>query len=299
MPAGFSQAQDGILSGLTSKTLGGPLNWTDEVVHGDWRIQKHATLGYYRLLDPKERRVTMGTMQDCFTELQQRRWSGEIAPMPESVVIVLHGLAGSRNIMEGLGNFLTEQGGMYVISVGYASTRGTIQEQAVALESVVRNLEGVREVSFVAHSMGNIVIRHLLYRFQVQGNPPPMEFKRMVMISPPNHGAEIADTIGQRQIFQLVLGDVVDQFAPDKGWSLLERQLATPTFAFGIIAGGRGNENGFLPRVPGDDDGLLSLNTQMLNGASDFIQTGGLHQLMPRYRSVREATLSFLQCGHF
>jgi pimeloyl-ACP methyl ester carboxylesterase len=296
---GQAEGGDGILTGLASKTWGGPVAWSDEVIYGDWRIQKHQSFGYYRLLDARERRVATGTMDDCFAELHRRRMVGEIPPMSQHVVVTIHGLAGSRSIMEGLGEYLHEQGGYTVVNFGYASTKGSIQEQALALESVLRNLEGVHEVSFVAHSMGNILVRHVLYRFCVQGNPPPLVFRRMVMISPPNHGAEIADTIGQRPLIQVALGDVIDQFAPDRGWPQLERQLATPDFEFGIIAGGLGNENGFLPRVPGDDDGLLSLQTHMLAGAADFLQTGGLHQIMPRYDSVKKATLVFLKCGHF
>ncbi len=292
-------AGDGLLSGLGSQTMGGPIAWTDEVIHGDWRIQKCEALGHYRLLDPRERRIASGTIERCFCELQRRRHLGEIPPMPPHVVILLHGLAGSRGIMEGLGRYLEEQGGFTVINFGYASTSGTIQKQAVALESVLRNLEGVHEVSFVGHSMGNIVVRHLLYKLEVQGNPPPITFRRMVMISPPNHGAEIADTIGQLRFFKMILGEVVDQFAPDVGWPQLEKQLATPAFPFGIIAGGRGNNTGFLPRVSGDDDGLISIQTHELDGCSNFLQTGGLHQLMPRYKSVRQETLRFLQCGHF
>ncbi len=286
-------------AGIGLPTAGGPLAWTDEVIDGQWRIQKHATVGHYRLLDPRQRRMAVGTMEQCFCELQRRRDAGQIPPMCPCVVIVIHGLSGSRAGMDGLANYLSEQGGLSVINFGYASTRGSIQEQAVALESVLRNLRGVQQVSFVAHSMGNIVVRHLLYKLEVQGNPPPLVFNRMVMISPPNHGAEVADTIGQRPVFKLAFGEVVDQFAPHHGWPQLERQLATPAFEFGIIAGGLGNGKGFLPRVPGDDDGLLSLQTHMLDGANDFQQTGGIHQLMPRYRSVRQATLSFLQTGHF
>ena len=51
--------------------------------------------------------------------------------------------------------------------------------------------------------------------------------------------------------------------------------------------------------VPGDDDGLLSVDTSKLAGAVDFIQTKGIHQLMPQYKEVRAATLNFLLNGYF
>lgn len=285
------------LTGL--RTLGGPVAWTDYILHGRWRIQKHETFGHYRLLDPRERRVAVGSLEHCYLELETRRRCGEIEAMSTHVVILLHGLSGTRDFMDGLGDHLTERGGYEVLNFGYASTKASIQELTVALESVVRNLQGVQEISFVGHSMGCILVRHLLHRFTVQGNPPPIAFRRMVMISPPNHGAYLADTIGQSRLVQLALGEVVDQFAPNQGWPYLERQLATPWFEFGILAGGRGNDRGYLPRVPGDDDGLISLQTHMLDGASDFRQIGGLHQLMPRYQTTKNATLRFLQFGHF
>ncbi len=304
---GHAQAQTGWLGGtqrsaplgLGWKTLGGPVLWTDYVVHADWRIQKHVHQGHYRLLDARERRVASGSFEHCYQVFHQRRVSGQIEAMPRRIVILLHGLAGTRRLMGELGDYLNEQGGFYVINFGYASTKASIQELSVALENVVRNLDGVQEVSFVGHSMGNILVRHMLYRFQVHGNPPPIAFHRMVMISPPNHGAYLADTIGQSRLVQLALGESVDQFAPNRGWPALEQQLLTPYFEFGIIAGGRGNDRGYLPRVAGDDDGLISLQTHMLDGASGFIQVGGLHQIMPRYASTKAATLRFLQYGHF
>jgi hypothetical protein len=83
------------------------------------------------------------------------------------------------------------------------------------------------------------------------------------------------------------------------GWPDLERQLATPSFEFGIIAGGRGDDSGYLSAIPGDDDFLLSVETTKLAGAADFIQIPGIHQTMPMSDSVRAATLNFLKHGYF
>ena len=290
-------AQDEFFPGL--KTLGGPLSWTDQIIDGDWRIQRHATIGHYRLLDPKDRRQAAGTLKECYAELTARRRLGQVPLMPKHVVIVLHGLSGSRKFMRPLARYLENEGGFRAITFGYASTKGTIQELTVALESVVRNLRGVEEVSFVGHSMGNLLVRHMLYRFEHCHNPPPISYRRGVMISPPNHGAELAESLGQAKLVKLALGPVVDQFAPSIGWPKLEKQLAIPAFEFGIIAGGKGNDSGYLPRLRGDDDALLSIETHALEGAADFIQVGGVHQLMPRYEESKKATLNFLKYGHF
>jgi hypothetical protein len=153
--------------------------------------------------------------------------------------------------------------------------------------------------------MGNIVVRKYLKDLEklTPAMRPQVTFGRMVMISPPNHGAEIADELGANpmlaQAAELLAGEAAKELAPKQGWPTLEPQLAIPSFPFGIIVGGRGNDEGYLPMVPGDDDGLLSVATQKLAGASDYIQTGGLHQLMPNYEEVRAATLSFLKNGYF
>lgn len=273
--------------------------WTDIIIDGDWRIQRHAIFGHVRLLDPQERRLAFGDMQQCYGELQRWRECGAVPSMTSHVVICLHGLRGSRTSMQSIKEYLAEQGDSTVINFGYASTQGPVQEQAYALESVLRNLRGVRRVSFVAHSMGNIVVRHLLYKLRVQGREPPLTFERMVMISPPNHGSDIANTVAYRGFLRLLIGPAVDQLAPELDWPLLEQQLDTPPFEFGIVVGIRGTETGYSLRVPGDDDGLLSLSTQELVGSSALWKTKGLHQFMPRYPVVQAATLSFLRSGQF
>jgi pimeloyl-ACP methyl ester carboxylesterase len=286
-------------------TLGGGFSWSDEVIYDDWRIQKSATLGHYRLLDPDNRRMTFGTFENCLAELDKVKVQQKLPPLPQDVVIVLHGLGAPRRFMNGICDYLRTQGGYYVINFGYPSTMLTVADYAQSLDSVIRHLDGVKNVSFVAHSMGNIVVRKCLKDMEMltPAMRPQVTFQRMVMISPPNHGAEAADELGDSELMakaaDMLAGDVIKELAPKKGWPALEKQLATPSFPFGIIAGGSGDSSGFLTAIPGDDDALLSIETHKLAGAADFIQTGGLHQLMPNYDEVRAATLSFLKNGYF
>ena len=282
-------------------TMGGVFVWSDEVVFHDYRIQKHAVIGHYRLLDPGNNRLTFGSFADCMSELEKIKAEKNLGPMPENVVVMLHGLGAGRQYMQGLADYLQTEGGMTVVNVGYPSTMGKMEDYAASLDSVIRHLEGTKNISFVAHSMGNIVVRKYLYDVEhlTPAMRPPVTFQRMVMISPPNHGAEIADKLGDNKLVQMAAGEPVEELARDKGWPALEETLATPDFEFGVIAGGRGDDEGYLPGIPGDDDALLSIDTMKLAGASDFVQTGGIHQLMARYKVVRAATLAFLQNGYF
>jgi len=289
------------LFGIGSRTLGGRFTWSDEVVYQDWRVQKSAVVGHYRLIDPDDRRYTFGTFDHCLATLEEVKQKKQLAPLPKDVVIVIHGLGASRQWMNELSDYLTDEGGLKVVNVGYPSTMGEIGDHANSLLSVLTHLEGVETVSFVAHSMGNIVIRHCLKDIESmpEADRPQLTFNRFVMIAPPNHGASIADNFADSKLVQALAGAPLQQLAPGKGWQSLEQRLAVPKFEFGIIAGGQGDDEGYLNEIPGDDDILLSVATTKLAGASDFALVKGIHQTLPKDEQVQEYTLRFLEKGYF
>jgi len=299
-----ASAEPNGLFGIGEKTLGGRFVWSDEVVSHEWRVQKHAVVGHYRLIDPSDKRYTFGSLDHCLTSLAEVKREEQLPPMPKEVVVVLHGLGASRQMMNGLCYHLEDEGDFSVVNVGYASTLAKISDHAASLGSVIKYLhaDGVETISFVAHSMGNIVIRHMLHDLEElpETERPKVNFKRFVMISAPNHGASMADSWVNNKLAQLAAGKPLEELAPGRGWQELEQHLATPDFEFGILAGGRGDDEGFLHAIPGDDDGLLTIKTNQLAGASDFAQVlKGVHQLMPQYKQVREYTLRYLQKGYF
>jgi pimeloyl-ACP methyl ester carboxylesterase len=284
-------------------TLGGRTDWSDVVIFHDWRVQQHSVMGHYRLLDPQDRRVARGTLFDCLSRLYLIRDERKLAALPKEVVIVMHGLGGYRHRMQGMVDHLRDSG-FTVLNFGYASTRGDMGASARSLAEVVHFLTGVETVSFVTHSMGAVVVRRYLHDVAQRApeRRPQVVYKRFVMITPPNHGAEILDTIPNEGLMRLVAeqrGGAYAELSPVRGWPELAPTLATPDFEFGIIAGGTGNDRGYLAEVPGDDDGLLSVATMQLAGAADYLQTGGVHQLMPDYVEVRAATVNFLRYGYF
>ena len=300
-----ANAEAGGILGLGGRTLGGGLTFSDEVVYQGWRIQKHAVIGHYRLLDPDDVRQARGSFDHCLKELEKAKVEKKIPPLPKDVVIVMHGLGATRKWMNSLSEYLQKEGRLAVVNVGYPSTMAEIGEHANTLTSVIKHLDGVETVSFVAHSMGNIVIRHCLNDLAAlpPSEQPKITYKRFVMIAPPNHGATMADKVGEKDVLaklaEMVGGEAVDQLAPGKGWPSLEQRLATPDFEFGIIVGGQGDDEGYLPQIPGDDDMLLSVETSKLAGARDFAQVKGIHQTLPKQEQVQSYTLRFLETGAF
>lgn len=300
-----ARAENGLL-GLRGRTLGGPFTFSDEMVYQGWRIQKHAIIGHHRLIDPDNVRHARGSFEHCLEEFEKIKVEKNIPPMSKDVVIVLHGLGAFRQYMEPLSEYLRQEGNLTVVNVGYPSTMADIGEHAQTLTNVIKNLEGVESVSFVAHSMGNIVIRHCLNDLASlpPSEQPEITYKRFVMIAPPNNGAEITEELkkkGLGRVAEMVAGDAVKQLNPDDpaGWPTLAPRLATPTFEFGILVGGRGDDEGYLDTIPGDDDMLLSIATSKLAGARDFAQVKGVHQTLPKQDQIQSYTLRFLETGAF
>lgn len=288
-----------LVENVPMPTMGGMQFWADELFFHDWRIQRNAFTGHCRLLDGKNLRYASGPYEECLARLDQIKRARNLAPMRGKAVILLHGLADTRLSMTLLGKYLELNGGYTVFNVAYPSTRKPIGDHARSLAGVIDNLHGIDQINFVAHSMGNIVIRHYLAQESDaagRGRPDP-RINRFVMLGPPNHGSAMATRLSEGKLYGTVLGKPGQQLGRE--WVWLEEELAVPECEFGIIAGGLGNKQGFNPLLPGDDDGLVALESTRLEGASDFAVVPALHPALPLDATVMKYTLSFLRHGYF
>jgi pimeloyl-ACP methyl ester carboxylesterase len=280
-------------------TLGGKQFWADELFFHDWHIQRNVFTGHYRLLDGNHLRHAWGTFDECRARLERIKKDRALPPMQGPGVLVLHGLFRSSSSMGPLGRFLREQGGYTVFNVAYPTTRGSVAEHARSLARILENLEGIDELNFVGHSLGNLVVRHYLadHTRGESGLRPDARIKRIVMLGPPNRGAQMAVALGNIGLFHAVAGASASQLARE--WDTLEQHLATPECEFGILAGGRSAAAGYNPWLTGDNDLVVSVDTTRLAGAADFAVLPVIHSLMMNDRSVQEYTLRFLQEGYF
>ena len=283
---------------VPTPTMGGMQFWADVLFFHQWRIQRNAVDGHYRLLDENNLRYAWGTLAQCQDVLAEIRKERRLPPMQGRGAVVLHGLGDTRGTMGNLCEYLRREGRYEVFNVSYPSTRSMIADHAEALDSIVRHLDGIEEISFVAFSMGNIVVRHYLadqLRGPDKGADP--RIKRMVMIGPPNQGSELAVRVGNGLVFQAVLGRPIRQLGREWVWE--EGSLATPSFEFAIIAGGLGDGRGYNPILPGDNDGVVTVASTRLVGAKDFMLVPAIHTLLPGESRVFAPILRFLQQGCF
>ncbi|MBX9787769.1 MAG: alpha/beta fold hydrolase [Pirellulales bacterium] len=279
-------------------TLGGTQFWTDRLIHGDWRIQQNAVTGHFRLLDDHNVRQASGTYSQCRAEFLRLKAERELPALKSTAVVTLHGLGGWRGLMQPLADYIAEQGNWTPINFTYASTRKTVEDHAQSLALVIDNLTDVEQVHFVAHSLGNVVVRRYL---DLHAKDPAAERRgakigRVVMIGPPNNGSSVARLLESNKLFEWIGGSSAQQLGT--AWDELKPRLATPQ-DFGIIAGSTFGGAGGNPLVEGDDDLFVGVEETKLPGAADFLTVPSTHTLLLAKREVREATLRFLEHGYF
>lgn len=280
-----------------TSTLGGTQFWSDELIFHRWRIQLSVFSGHYRLLDENDYRHAWGTFEQCKAKLDAIRREKELPPMKGTAVVTLHGLIRSREVMDGIGGFLEQDGDMTWINVSYASTRRSIDDHAASLAKIIVNLEGIDEIHFVCHSLGNLVVRRYLGE---AAQPQPKwkvdgRIKRFVMLGPPNNGAHMAEIFKDNKLYGMLMGPSGKQIA---AWSEVEKRLGTGKCEFAIIAGSL--TGSFTnPLVSGDDDLIVGVEETKLAGARDFLGVPLNHGNLMDDPYVRKKTLSFLKNGYF
>lgn len=208
------------------------------------------------------------------------------------IVVMIHGIARSTGTFRRLRKALRDTE-WNAVAFGYRSTRGTLEDHTDALARFLDHLEDVETISFVTHSMGGLILRHLLAR-----NSPLIQrlrIGRIVLIAPPNQGSRIADTLKNLWPYKTFYGPAGQQLIP----SNVNKMAGLTGRDFAIIAGGRGNGKGYNPFLPGDNDGTVTVAETMLDGARDCLIVSAIHARIANHPQTVEAVISFLRHGRF
>lgn len=260
-------------------TMGGMQLWNDEILAGGWRVQRHIGTGHCRLLDADNFRQAWGEGSDCKTALVERRSSGEIPANTKRMTILVHGLAGFGWTFRDMKPALNEAG-VSAEHWNYASTRGSLAEHVAAFHSMMNALDGVEEVSFVAHSLGGLLLRAALADAS-QSWRTRKQVKGLIMIGTPNQGAALADRFKGEAWFQLGLDQA--------GQNLTSGYAATipkPSVPYALIAGrlpGEGN-----PLIPGKDDGMVAVTEVRIKPDDELLIIDGNHAAITADEKVIE-----------
>ena len=145
---------------------------------------------------------------------------------------------------------------------------------------------GATSIDVVTYSMGGLLIRALLTLF------PDTPINTLVMIAPPNQGAEMADFV-RRWIPLHELGwDPLAPLVPEAQGELNE---PPSHIKVGIIAGKKGNGIGYTPFLAEDNDGKVCLSETKLQREHAWIVVKGRHPSLILHPTPLREVQSFLK----
>lgn len=208
-------------------------------------------------------------------------------------VILLHGLARSAVSMGKLETRLADAG-YVVVNIDYPSRTagiGKLSEEVINTALADPRLRSCEKIHFVTHSLGGILVRAYIAKFQIT------KLGRVVMLGPPNQGSEVVDRIGPWKLFKCINGPAGGELGT--GPDSLPNRLGPVDFDLGVIAGNRSINWINSTMIEGPDDGKVSVERTKVAGMKEHVVFRVTHPMMMKNRAVIDATLRFLATGSF
>ena len=208
-------------------------------------------------------------------------------------VVLLHGLGRSSRSLARLEADLAGQG-YSVLNLDYPSLKYPIEYLAdEVLHPEVARLSAASpaKIHFVTHSMGGIVVRYYLKHHDVPA------LGRVVMLSPPNQGSELADLLNRSALFKRFIAPAGRELGTDT--DSLPRKLGRADFDLGVIAGSKSYNPINSLILDGPDDGTVTVESTRMPGLVDFIVLPCSHNSIIRNKTVIGQVIYFLRHGAF
>jgi pimeloyl-ACP methyl ester carboxylesterase len=221
-------------------------------------------------------------------------------PRDKGLVILLHGILRSTFDMWPLSVYLQKYG-YRTLNILYPARKYDLKTLAAYVQEKITACPDAADaphINFVTHSMGGLVTRYLI------ANNRPEKLGRVVMLSPPNTGSEMADALMQnnalRPFYKTIFGPAGQQLLTSFVHSKESQYINYP---LGIIAGSRSINPlaGALLKGRTDSihDGIVPVARTALNGMQGHITLPVSHGLMMFNPEVMRQTLTFLNAGKF
>ncbi len=206
----------------------------------------------------------------------------------QNYIIFLHGFLGGHHNFDEISSF-TKRLGYHNVVEEYSTFSGGVDE--ISEDFIPRSLkkaQNAKTINIVTHSMGALLLRSYLSRHKIPN------LGRVVMISPPNHGSEVADKMSQYDWWVSMFGGAGMDLRTS-----VEFPLMPDDVEFGIIAGTASWNYFSKDWIKGVDDGWVGEESTKLEGMSDFITVESSHGLITENESAINQTAYFLAHGHF
>jgi pimeloyl-ACP methyl ester carboxylesterase len=216
------------------------------------------------------------------------------APRRECVIL-LHGLGRTFRSMAEMAEAL-EAAGYLTVNLDYPSRDYRIETLANTAipEGIGRCAQaGANRMHFVSHSLGGILVRYYLSHHSVE------RLGRVVMLSPPNQGSEVADELKDMSLYFWINGPAGQQLGT--GPDSVPASLGPVNYPAGIITGNRSAfyDAWLSDMIPGENDGKVAVKRARVEGMADFLVVPYAHSFIMSAPEVIAQTVHFLRHGHF
>jgi triacylglycerol lipase len=208
-------------------------------------------------------------------------------------VVLLHGLGRSSFSMKRI-QWTLQKAGYQVVNVSYPSRRYSVEwlsENYLKEVIATKVPDGAKQVHFVTHSMGGILLRQYLAHHTVTN------LGRVVMMAPPNHGSALDDTLRKRAIGRWILGPAGCELGTAA--NDLPQRLGPVDFPLGVIAGDVSLNPLFSRALEPPDDGKVTVESTKIAGMSDFVVVHYSHTWMMWRGHTLQYIMAFLREGNF
>lgn len=209
------------------------------------------------------------------------------------VVVLLHGMFRDERAMRPVERYLDELG-YTTVNVSYPSTKFEIETLAknyLHPELQKLKLKQGQKLHFVAHSMGGILVRYYLKDYSLE------QVGRVVMIAPPNKGTPLADLLNDVTWVKPDYNPAKMQISvQEDSWV---NQLGPVNFELGVIAGNNNKNWVTSLLLPGDDDGVVSVENTKIDNMKDFVTVPDKHYKLRANELVHQQVAHFLKYGQF
>ena len=208
----------------------------------------------------------------------------------KELVVLLHGLGRNQRSMVYMAAHL-RSAGYATYRVDYRSLGERPEDVLAHVAAQINGLDLTRrpKVHFVGHSLGGLLTRAYLEQNR------PDNLGRVVLLGTPNHGTEIIDKYAAK-CWLSWLGPTA--LSLGTGPQSLPNSLPIPGYPVGVVAGlSNGPFSG--ETLPGDDDGLVTVESSKVEGMRDFIVVNTNHAFLRLDTVVMEQTVNFLRKGEF
>lgn len=210
----------------------------------------------------------------------------------DQVVVCLHGLWRSVWAMEPMATHLNKEG-FTTVNIPYASFRYELDEIVQRVRQQVQPwLDEGKQIHFVTHSLGGVVLKQLLENSLVDDEKK--KIGRVVMLAPPHQGSEIVDWLRNSPV-RYVLGPA-GEFLSTTSMEQHSRSFPEDIEA-AVIMGEKSAIPFFRKLLDASNDGIVSVKKGRLLGIKEFKVVDADHTFIASEPQVYQLVQQFLESG--